>query len=149
MLAELAAANAAFAIIKQAVSNGRDLANAGSAIADFVGAKEELRRKGEKKKKSPFAGGGDLEEFMALEKIKEQENQLREMMVWAGRPGMWADWQKFQAEARKARQAAGEARRRRKRRIIEVTLLTVASILGIGVIGAIGYFVYLGVTGQI
>jgi len=149
MLAELAAANAAFAIIKQAVSNGRDLANAGSAIADFVGAKEELRRKGEKKKKSPFAGGVDLEEFMALEKIKEQENQLREMMVWAGRPGMWADWQKFQAEARKARQAAEEARRRRRRQIIEVTLLTAAGIAGLGVIGAIGYFIYLGVTGQI
>ena len=149
MLAELAAANAAFAIIKQAVSNGRDLANAGSAIADFVGAKEELRRKGEKKKRSPFAGGGDLEEFMALEKFKEQENQLREMMVWAGRPGMWNDWQKFQAEARKARQAALEARRRRNKKIVEVTLLTVASILGIGIIGAIGYFVYLGVTGQI
>lgn len=149
MLAELAAANAAFAIIKQAVSNGRDLANAGSAIADFVGAKEELRRKGEKKKRSPFAGGGDLEEFMALEKIKEQENQLREMMVWAGRPGMWNDWQKFQAEARKARQAALEARRRRNKKIVEVTLLTLASILGIGLVGVIGYFVYLGVTGQI
>ena len=149
MLAELAAANAAFAIIKQAVSNGRDLANAGSAIADFVGAKEELRRKGEKKKRSPFSGGGDLEEFMALEKIKEQEEQLREMMVWAGRPGMWNDWQKFQAEARKARQKAEEARARRKKKIIEISLLTVLGILGLGVVGIIGWFVYMGITGRL
>lgn len=149
MLAELAAANAAFAIIKQAVSNGRDLANAGSAIADFVGAKEELRKKGEKKKRSPFAGGGDLEEFMALEKIKEQEEQLREMMVWAGRPGMWADWQKFQTEARKARQKAEEARARRRKKIIEVTLLTLLGIVGLGVLGFIGWFVYLGVSGKL
>jgi molecular chaperone GrpE (heat shock protein) len=149
MLAELAAANAAFAIIKQAVSNGRDLANAGSAIADFVGAKEELRKKGEKKKRSPFAGGGDLEEFMALEKIKEQEEQLREMMVWAGRPGMWADWQKFQTEARKARQKAEEARARRKKKIIEVTLLTLLGIVGLGVLGFIGWFVYLGASGKL
>lgn len=149
MLAELAAANAAFAIIKQAVSNGRDLANAGSAIADFVGAKEELRKKGEKKKRSPFAGGGDLEEFMALEKIKEQEEQLREMMVWAGRPGMWADWQKFQTEARKARQKAEEARARRKKKIIEITLLTVLGIVGLGVLGFIGWFVYLGASGKL
>jgi molecular chaperone GrpE (heat shock protein) len=149
MLAELAAANAAFAIIKQAVSNGRDLANAGSAIADFVGAKEELRKKGEKKKRSPFSGGGDLEEFMALEKIKEQEEQLREMMVWAGRPGMWADWQKFQTEARKARQKAEEARARRKKKIIEVTLLTLLGIVGLGVLGFIGWFVYLGVSGKL
>jgi molecular chaperone GrpE (heat shock protein) len=149
MLAELAAANAAFSIIKQAVSNGRDLANAGSAIADFVGAKEELRKKGEKKKRSPFAGGGDLEEFMALEKIKEQEEQLREMMVWAGRPGMWADWQKFQAEARKARQKAEEARARRKKKIIEISLLTVLGILGLGIIGFIGWFLYMGITGRL
>jgi len=149
MLAELAAANAAFSIIKQAVSNGRDLANAGSAIADFVGAKEELRKKGEKKKRSPFAGGGDLEEFMALEKIKEQEEQLREMMVWAGRPGMWADWQKFQTEARKARQKAEEARARRKKKIIEISLLTVLGILGLGIIGFIGWFLYMGMTGRL
>jgi len=149
MLAELAAANAAFAIIKQAVSNGRDLANAGSAIADFVGAKEELRKKGEKKKRSPFAGGGDLEEFMALEKIKEQEEQLREMMVWAGRPGMWADWQKFQTEARKARQKAEEARARRKKKIIEIMLLTLLGIVGLGVLGFIGWFVYLGASGKL
>lgn len=149
MLAELAAANAAFSIIKQAVSNGRDLANAGSAIADFVGAKEELRRRGEKKKRSPFAAGGDLEEFLALEKIKEQEDQLREMMVWAGRPGMWNDWQKFQAEARKARQAAEEARRRRRKKIIEVTLLTILGIVGLGVFAFIGWFVYMGITGKL
>ena len=149
MLAELAAANAAFAIIKQAVSNGKELANAGSAIADFVGAKEELRRKGEKKKRSPFSGGGDLEEFMALEKIKEQEEQLREMMVWAGRPGMWNDWQKFQAEARKARQKAEAARARRKKKIIEISLLTVLGILGLGVVGIIGWFVYMGITGRL
>ena len=44
MLAELAAANAAFAVIKQAVSNGKEIAAAGSAIAQFVGAKEKLEK---------------------------------------------------------------------------------------------------------
>ena len=33
MLAELAAANAAFAIIKQAVSNGKEIASAGNALS--------------------------------------------------------------------------------------------------------------------
>ena len=45
MLAELAAANAAFAVIKQAVSNGKEIAAAGNAIAEFVGAKEKLQAK--------------------------------------------------------------------------------------------------------
>ena len=51
MLAELAAANAAFAIIKQAVSNGKDIASAGSAIAEFVGAKENLQQKAQDRMK--------------------------------------------------------------------------------------------------
>ena len=72
MLAELAAANAAFAVIKTAVQNGKEIAAAGSAIASFVGAKEDLQRKASKK-----GGGSDLEEFMALEQIREQEEQLK------------------------------------------------------------------------
>ena len=52
MLAELAAANAAFSVIKSAVQNGKEIAGAGKAIANFVGAKEQLQRKAQKK------GGG-------------------------------------------------------------------------------------------
>ena len=48
MLAELAAANAAFAVIKTAVQNGKDIASAGKAIANFVGAKEDATEKGSK-----------------------------------------------------------------------------------------------------
>ena len=55
MLAELAAANAAFAVIKTAVQNGKDIASAGNAIAQFVGAKENLQKKSQKK-----GGGSDL-----------------------------------------------------------------------------------------
>ena len=68
MLAELAAANAAFAIIKQCVQNGSDIAKAGKAIGDFVSAKDELTRSGNKKR-ARGVGGNDLEEFMALEQI--------------------------------------------------------------------------------
>ena len=42
MLAELSAANAAFAVIKTAVQNSGDLLKAGQAIADFVNAKDSL-----------------------------------------------------------------------------------------------------------
>jgi hypothetical protein len=45
MLAELAAANAAFAVIKQAIANGKEIAAAGNAVAEFVGAKEKLQQR--------------------------------------------------------------------------------------------------------
>ena len=92
MLAELAAANAAFSVIKQCVSNGKEIAAAGNAIAQFVGAKEKLQQKAQKK-----GGGSDLEEFMALEQIRQQEAELKQFMIYAGRPGLWNDWQRFQA----------------------------------------------------
>ena len=114
MLAELAAANAAFAVIKQCVSNGKEIAAAGSAIAEFVGAKEKLQAKAAKK-----GGGSELEEFMALEKIREQEEQLKQIMIYAGRPGLWSDWQRFQAKARVARREAEAAAIIKRRKIMD------------------------------
>ena len=52
MLAELAAANAAFSVIKQFVSNGKELARCGKQISDFVFAKEQIEKKASKKKVS-------------------------------------------------------------------------------------------------
>jgi preprotein translocase subunit Sss1 len=132
MLAELAAANAAFAVIKTAVQNGKEIAAAGSAIASFVGAKEDLQRKASKK-----GGGSDLEEFMALEQIREQEEQLKQIMIYAGRPGLWGDWQRFQAKARVARREAEEARKRKNKQIIEWTIIIAFGFLFLGILGSI------------
>ena len=126
MLAELAAANAAFAVIKQAVQNGSDIAKAGSAIAQFVGAKEDLQRKSQKK-----GNRADLEEFMALEQIREQEEQLKQIMIYAGRPGLWGDWQKFQAKARIQRRDEEIAKAKKHKQIIEIPIITFFLILGL------------------
>ena len=113
MLAELAAANAAFAIIKSAVQNGRDIASCAKAIGDFTNAKDALHVRGHQKKYCLFGqlrqgDGDDLEEFMALEEIKEKEEQLKQMMIYLGRPGLHSDWVRFQVEARKNRKEAAE-----------------------------------------
>jgi len=132
MLAELAAANAAFAVIKTAVQNGKDIAAAGSAIANFVGAKEDLQKKASKK-----GGGSDLEEFMALEKIREHEEQLKQIMIYAGRPGLWGDWQRFQAKARVARREAEEAAIRKRKQYLEIFIITFLLILGLTILACI------------
>ena len=132
MLAELAAANAAFAVIKQAVSNGKEIAAAGSAIAQFVGAKEKLQAKAAKK-----GNGSDLEEFMALEQIKEREDELKQMMIILGRPGLWNDWQKFQAKARVARREAEIAATARRKRIVEGSIIALFIGCCLAVLGAL------------
>ena len=91
MLAEIAIANAAFGVIKEAIGNGKDLYEMGSVVSKFFDSKTELQRKAHK-------GGykADMEAFMELEKIKEMEEHIKQQMIWAGRPGMWDDWLAFQ-----------------------------------------------------
>ena len=68
MLAEIAAANAAFQVIKSAIQNGREIADVAHKVGDYVNATEDLRKKADKKKRR--TGSNDLEEFMHLEKLK-------------------------------------------------------------------------------
>lgn len=111
MIAELAAANAAFEVIKAALANGKELSELGGRVFDYFDNKAKIQEKATKR------GGGaersDMEEFMALEQLKQQEEHLRESMVYAGRPGMWEDWVKFQAAAARRRREAKEAEARR------------------------------------
>jgi len=107
MLVELAAANAAFAVIKEAVQNSGDLMNAGQAIFKYFDSKASIQKKYEDKAKNSRTT--DIEEFFALEQLKKQEVELREMMQWQGRAGMWQDWLNFQRDAKHKRAAAEKA----------------------------------------
>jgi hypothetical protein len=104
MLAEIAAANAAFSVIKAALANGKELSALGTRVFDYFDNKAKIQESATKK-----GGGSDLEEFMALEQLRLQEEELRERMVYAGRPGMWTDWLKFQAQAARRRREAKDA----------------------------------------
>jgi hypothetical protein len=147
MLAEIAAANAAFAVIKGALANGKELHQLGSRVFDYFDNKAKLQENATKK-----GGGSDLAEFMALEQLRQQEEELRERMVYAGRPGMWNDWQKFQAAAaRKRREAKEEAEREALRRqeslaqLVEYIAIGIASLVlaALLVYGIILYMLHL------
>lgn len=145
MLAELAAANAAFAIIKQTLSNGKELADCGKAVSDFVFAKDMLHKKGTKKKNSVWQPSQDLEEFIALEQIHKKEEQLKELMIYYGRPGLWQDWIKFQADARKARQREREAAIKRRDELIEMIGIGLLSIGAVAAVVWLGAIIYMSV----
>lgn len=138
MLAEIAAANAAFAVIKGALANGKELHQLGSRVFDYFDNKAKIQESATKK-----GGGSDLEEFMALEQLKQQEEELRERMVYAGRPGMWGDWQKFQAAAaRKRREEAEAARRERARRAERLAQLTEYIVIGMASVVLAALIIY-------
>ena len=138
MLAEIAAANAAFAVIKGALANGKELSALGSRVFDYFDNKAKIQESVTQK-----GGGSDLEEFMALEQLRLQEEELRERMVYAGRPGMWNDWQKFQAAAaRKRREEAEAAKREKARRAARLAQLTEYIALGMASVVLAGLIIY-------
>jgi hypothetical protein len=138
MLAELAIANAAFSVIKEAVQNSGDIMNAGQALFQYFDTKAEIQKKASAK------GGterGDLEEFMALEQLKKQEEELREMMIYQGRAGMWTDWLTFQLKAKKQREAVEREKTLRKQRIIGRIKDTAMIGLIVVLLGGIGLII--------
>lgn len=142
MIAELMAANAAFSVIKETINNGGDILAAGQHLFSYFDNKAAIQKKAKE-------GGmkSDLEEFMALEKLKQQEAELRQLMIYQGRGGMWDDWMQFQVEARKKREKAeAEAKLKRMKRIEALKTFGLVTLLvimlgGLGVIiGAIIYY---------
>jgi hypothetical protein len=142
MLVELAAANAAFAIIKEAVQNSGDLMNAGQAVFQYFDSKSAIQKKYEDKAKK--AGSTDIEEFFALEQLKKQEVELREMMQWQGRAGMWTDWLEFQKQAKAKREEARKAELRAaaaRKAKLWLGLMWAAIVSLMGVLALIGAWV--------
>ena len=99
MLAELAAANAAFSVIKQAIGNGQELSRVAKQASEYFNSKSSIAKKANK-------GGNksDMEAFMALETLKQQEEELRELMIYAGRANMYDDWLQFQSDCKRKRE---------------------------------------------
>lgn len=143
MLEMLMVANSAFAIIKQTLENGKDLASAGNAISRFVSAEDQLQKDLHKKRNSIWTNvlgktDNDLEEFMALEQIRVKHEKLREYMQLYGRAGLWTDYQAYCAEARKARKEA-EAKRIKQRQqfkdlVLKIILFIMITALCAGVV---------------
>jgi hypothetical protein len=100
MLVELAAINAAYGVIKEVVGSGRELYDCGAQLSSFFNNKAALQKK---VNETPVDQRGQLEEFFALEKIAQQEEELKQIMIYTGRAGLWDDWLQFQAQAARAR----------------------------------------------
>ena len=102
MLEMLVAANAAFAIIKKTLENGREISSAGSAIANFVGA---------------------------LESIRVKQEKLREYMQLFGRANLYTDYIQFCADCRVSRKEARVKAQKRREYIRDMFLKIVLGIL--------------------
>ena len=125
MLAELAIANAAFQVIKQTLSNGKEIADAGSALTKYFGASQAIQQKAK-------MGTGDvLAAYQAKQAIERQEKELEFMLNKQGLLGYYK-YQQFRDEFFKTQKAEAAKQRVRNKKIksnVEtgflITLLTI------------------------
>ena len=137
MLVEIAAANAAFQVIKGALSNGKELYDVADQATKFFDNKSAIAKKANKS-----GGKTGLQYFMQLEKMKEQEVWLKEYMIYAGRADMYSDWLKFQVECRQNRERA--ERIRVIKRANNIALFWTALLWGTGVLVILPLGLYVG-----
>ena len=138
MIAELAAANAAYDVIKQTIQNGQEIYEAGEALAKYFGLKNEIQKKAHE-----HGYKSDLEAFMAEEQLKRQEEELKQMMIYQGRGGMWNDWLQYQANMKQSRKEAERQkildRQKRKKRLVDGFMIGIAVTVGLSSIGFVIY----------
>jgi len=144
VLETIAAANAAYSVIKKCLENGREVKDMVGHVGKFLNAEDELKDAVKRKKSSPIAaitGGseGDWEEFQALEKLKEQRAELESWCRLYGPPGTWDRWISWQAEARKARKAALRQLEKEREELIEALTLGLGAIFAVTGIAALVY----------
>ena len=128
MIAELAAINAAYGVIKSFVNNGRELSECGTHISKFFDNKKKLQQK---VNSTPLSQRNTLEEFFALEQVHQKERELKDLMLIAGRAGLWDDWQRFQRQMAQqdidnaAQRAKAARKEKQEREELVLTLMTV------------------------
>lgn len=150
MLAELAIANAAFAVLKETISNGGELINCGQKALEFFNAKSVIQ-----KQVNEAGGKSDLEAYLALEQLKKYEADIKEMMIYSGRPGMYQDFLAFQVQAAREREEVEKARvraeiaKREKRLAYLMNVFWTACLFGLlYVLYWMGELVYLLTRGR-
>ena len=131
MLAELMAANAAFAIIKKTLVNGKEIASAGSALTRYFSASQAIEQKVK-------TGNGDvLGAYQAKQQIERQEKELEFMLNKQGLLGYYKycqfrdDFYKKQKSAAKKHKVKVNQRKENLATGLLVTIITVVMILGV------------------
>ena len=132
-IAVIQLANEAINGIKELAGHVTSVGQMGKHLTKLADAEEEIQRK---------ADAGCMDHFWALEDIKNKNYEIKQMFIYAGRPGLWDDYQRFIKNRKQLKENARkreEAKRDRRKKLIKEWSLGIAvtcaalSAIGIGV----------------
>ena len=131
-------ANAAFQVIKTTLSNGKEIADAGSALTKYFGASQAIEQKAK-------LGTGDvLAAYQAKQALERQEKELEFMLNKQGLLGYYK-YQQFRDEFHKKQKADAKKRKTRQAKInsnINDGLIAMGIVIMI-LAAAFGIFYYI------
>ena len=147
ILETIAAANAAYGVIRTCLQNGKEVTGLVSEVGKFLHAEETLQEEYKKRKDNPLAKvlGKDIsdwEHFQHLEDMKAKRKELEEWCRLYAAPGTWDRWVKYQADARIARKEARRRAEREREERIEL-IITILCVVG-GIVAMAAVFWWLG-----
>lgn len=129
-IAAIKIANEAIGAIKEFAGHIQSVGELGPQLTKLADATEEIEKK---------AKEGDMNAFFALEKIRAQESEIKQLFIYNGRAGLWDDYQKFIANRKQLRE--NEKKREQARRLAKKKAIKNAFLYG-----AVGLFT-LGLVG--
>ena len=141
----------AFAAIKAAVSAGQELVNVTKQIGEFFDGVDDLRNKHNKKKGGAFSGEDEnaMETFVALQKAKDAEEELRELIIHLRGYSAWQELIAIRARVRRERKEREEEQARLKAERFESFVIWGSIGLILTLVTGFAIVVLLGVTGRI
>lgn len=136
-IAAIKIANEAIGAIKEFAGHIQSVGEMGPQLTKLADAKEELEKK---------AKDGSMEHFFELEKIRQQEAEIKQMFIYQGRAGLWDDYQKFMTNRKQLKENERKriaAEKARKKRLIKEWSIGIAiTVAALSAIGICAYFLY-------
>ncbi len=142
-ISAVAAATAAFNVIKKGFEVGRDIESMYGDVGRWMGAVSDIDQAEKMNKKPPlfkkiFAGSSIEEEainiFAAKKKAEAMEQELRNYVNLTHGPGSWNEIVALQAKIRKDRKAQIYAQQERQREIFNAIGIIIGAVVVAGVV---------------
>ena len=103
-------ANTAIGAVKELLGNGKDITDCAQQLGQYFDAKSEIQKKAGNSQST----GSDLQNFLELEKLKRQEAELKDMLIWQGRANLYTDFLRYAAEQKQRREDQAEAQKKER-----------------------------------
>ena len=140
-LTALTVATTAFKTIKKCIELGKEINGVNNELGQWFGAVGAIRQQHAGKKGSnKTVEEESLDTYVALQKAKDMERELKSFMNANYGPTAWDDVVRIQNEIIKQRKLETIRRQDKINAIVEIVAIGLASVFVVGVLVAVGYF---------